>query len=416
MSYNTLQATLNGAGATPGTSGMAGRYEAVAAWSRSYDERASALVTAATGFARALTHFADIAIASGYNWEWSEYAANRDPNKGPGPSSPRAIPSELPYGAAIAVGVASSKRNGSGLESDFPELYDKITAQLAGGGIPDGDTDKLARAAEAWRRFADSVPVFGAESRLKGVADGLSRSDAPDIPNLVAHLRTLAAGADEIRLAANDLAAATTHHHAALVSVRSEVNTGVAAIIVGASITIAVTVVYIRNPRAVAVEGVTLDSAATAAAGAIGSFFTTLAGIQFGTAALVTTGIAAIAALTIASIANSDDGSGTANPQPGESAATSSAAAKVPNLQGKTLDEAERAIENQGFTQKGETTGGYRRYVHSDGSQVWIRPDGEVIRLGPKVDPGPNAKNYHPRIGPDGQLTDKHSTGETVIR
>lgn len=102
---------------------MAGSYGAVEARSRGYDERAVALVTAATEFARALTHFADILIASGYNWELSEFTANRDLNKGPGPSAPRALPSELPYGAGIVVGVASSKDNGTGLESEFPELW-----------------------------------------------------------------------------------------------------------------------------------------------------------------------------------------------------------------------------------------------------------------------------------------------------
>lgn len=67
--YNTLQATLIGGPVRhPEKSGMAGSYGAVEAWSRGYDERATALVTAAPGFARALTHFANILIVSGYNW------------------------------------------------------------------------------------------------------------------------------------------------------------------------------------------------------------------------------------------------------------------------------------------------------------------------------------------------------------
>ncbi|WP_181721738.1 polymorphic toxin type 37 domain-containing protein [Nocardia gipuzkoensis] len=176
--YNPLQTALLETG------GMAGSYQAAKAWSVSYDERAGAFTTAATNFARALQHFGDILIASGYNWECANYAANRDPNKGVGPSCPRAIPSELPYGAGVVVGVASSRDNGSGLESEFPELYEKVIAKLAGGEIPDGDTDKLDRAAKAWKAFADDTTIFAAEARLRAVADGLAKFDAPDIQNL----------------------------------------------------------------------------------------------------------------------------------------------------------------------------------------------------------------------------------------
>ncbi|WP_280194972.1 hypothetical protein [Nocardia farcinica] len=139
--YNPLQTALLE------TSGMAGSCQAAKAWSEAYDERAGAFTTAATNFARALQHFGDILIASGYNWECSNYAANRDPNKGTGPACPRTIPSELPYGAGVVVGVASSRDNGPGLETDFPELYDKVVAKLAGDKVPDGDTDKLDRVA-----------------------------------------------------------------------------------------------------------------------------------------------------------------------------------------------------------------------------------------------------------------------------
>lgn len=91
-------------------------------------------------------------------------------------------------------------------------------------------------------------------------------------------------------------------------------------------------------------------------------------------------------------------------------------AASIPNLHGKSLDEAEMQIFGQGFKFKSETGGGYRRYDHSDGSVLWIRPNGEVQRIGPKIDPGPNQKNYSQRYGPDGQVTTEHSTGEVVAR
>jgi hypothetical protein len=88
----------------------------------------------------------------------------------------------------------------------------------------------------------------------------------------------------------------------------------------------------------------------------------------------------------------------------------------LPNLHGQSLADAEAVLGNSGFRFVNETAGGYRKYTHADGSEVWIRPNGEVIRLGPKVDRGPNTPNYRDRYGPDGQITDLHSTGEIVTR
>jgi hypothetical protein len=303
--YNPLQTVLLETG------GMAGSYQAIKAWSKSYDERAGAFALVATNFARALQHFGDVLTAAGYNWECSNYKANRSPNKGAAPTLPRAIPSELPYGANAVVGVASSRTNSRGLESEFPDLYDKVTSRIAGGEIPDGDTDKLDRMATAWKTFAANNTVFGAQTRLRLLADGLERgygADVPrDIPYLAEHLRTLATSAGEIELATNDLAAATAGHQVALAAMRSGISTQFTAVVVGASVAIGVSLVWIRNPKMVALEGATLDTAATAIAGAIGSFFTGLSGITFTTAALVTGGLATIAGLAIL-IATIDDG------------------------------------------------------------------------------------------------------------
>ncbi|WP_406516078.1 polymorphic toxin-type HINT domain-containing protein [Streptomyces sp. NBC_00873] len=90
--------------------------------------------------------------------------------------------------------------------------------------------------------------------------------------------------------------------------------------------------------------------------------------------------------------------------------------AGISNLHGKSLADAEQDVFGQGFSFTSETKSGYRRYDHPDGSQIWIRPNGEVQRLGPSIDPGPNQKNYRQRYGPDGQVTQEHSTGEMVIR
>ncbi|AHH20927.1 hypothetical protein NONO_c61530 [Nocardia nova SH22a] len=92
------------------------------------------------------------------------------------------------------------------------------------------------------------------------------------------------------------------------------------------------------------------------------------------------------------------------------------AAARVPDLTGKTLNEAESAMAKKDCVLKSETAGGYRRYPCDDGSEMWIRTNGEVVRLGPKIDAGPNKKNYRLRYYPDGRENADHSTGEIISR
>ncbi len=92
-----------------------------------------------------------------------------------------------------------------------------------------------------------------------------------------------------------------------------------------------------------------------------------------------------------------------------------SASGNLPDLSGKSKEEAEKELKKAGFEKKGTTKGGYEEYRHPDGSRVWVRPDGEIIRLGPKVqNPDPNKKGHRPRINPNGNVTDSHNTGEIL--
>lgn len=81
------------------------------------------------------------------------------------------------------------------------------------------------------------------------------------------------------------------------------------------------------------------------------------------------------------------------------------------DLTGFTEFGALAVIRGAGFTFLRVTKGGYHKYVHEDGSQIWIRPNGEVIRLGPKVR-ARDGKKYHPRFDQHGNATKLHSTGE----
>jgi len=76
------------------------------------------------------------------------------------------------------------------------------------------------------------------------------------------------------------------------------------------------------------------------------------------------------------------------------------AASRLPNLQGMDRADAHIAIRSQGFQLHGTTSGGYVRYRHPDGSEIWIRPNGEVMRLGPR----PPGQRHRPRYDSSGNV------------
>jgi hypothetical protein len=90
-----------------------------------------------------------------------------------------------------------------------------------------------------------------------------------------------------------------------------------------------------------------------------------------------------------------------------------SAATELENLTGKTRVEAKEYLEKAGFEYKGSTAGGYDKFYHPDGSKVQIRPDGEVVRTGPKIKSA-EGKSYNPRVDQHGQFTQTHNTGEVL--
>jgi hypothetical protein len=83
------------------------------------------------------------------------------------------------------------------------------------------------------------------------------------------------------------------------------------------------------------------------------------------------------------------------------------AASTLPSLEGLDRAAAHIAIRDHGFRLHGTTDGWYVRYRHPDGSDIWIRPNGQVVRLGPKP---PGVRN-RPRYDSSGNPAD-HPQGE----
>jgi RHS repeat-associated protein len=64
------------------------------------------------------------------------------------------------------------------------------------------------------------------------------------------------------------------------------------------------------------------------------------------------------------------------------------AVGEVPDLDGLSDKEAKQALEDAGFQEKSKEGAKYKEYVHEDKSTVWIKPEGEVVRVTkPRYDP-----------------------------
>lgn len=92
---------------------------------------------------------------------------------------------------------------------------------------------------------------------------------------------------------------------------------------------------------------------------------------------------------------------------------TKCAAQGLPNCTGVPGIKFIKKLSRAGFVSYGKTRGGYLEFRHTDGSVIWIRPNGEIVRLGPKI-AGTTGKKYRPRFDQYGEKTHTHSTGEIV--
>ena len=100
--------------------------------------------------------------------------------------------------------------------------------------------------------------------------------------------------------------------------------------------------------------------------------------------------------------------------QPGPGEGNDGIASTFGSLRGMLRSEADQFLRSLGAEVR-TTVGGYVRYKFNDGSEVWIRPGGEVVRL-PKrqYDSQGQRINKGMRLDENGALTSAHTTGEQV--
>ncbi|WP_328409453.1 polymorphic toxin type 34 domain-containing protein [Nocardia sp. NBC_00403] len=200
---------------------MAGSYDKVARWAADYDENTADLLSTCASLSNALANFSNILNTAGNNWVYSNWKANPDPAKGAAPSQPFHVPQGIAFQNDISPPPSAFGGSAKGLDTSVPGLLDQI-----GYTVPNGDTDRVKSAADAWKKFAESPAVKNAQADIKAIITDIhsAKTDAPDIADVEAHLTTLSNGAAAIASVSVALSGSVGDHHTNLVAFRSDLD------------------------------------------------------------------------------------------------------------------------------------------------------------------------------------------------
>ncbi|MFI6773619.1 polymorphic toxin type 34 domain-containing protein [Nocardia sp. NPDC050412] len=203
---------------------MAGSYDKAAKWAAEYDDNATDLLSTCASMSNALANFSNILNTAGNNWVYSNWKANPDPSKGAAPTPPFHVPQGVVFQNDITPAPSAFGGTAKGLDTSVPGLLDQI-----GYTVPNGDTDRVKSAGEAWKKFAESSAIKNAQADIKAIIAAIhsAKTEAPDIADVEAHLTTLANGAAAIASVSMSLSGAVGDHHTNLVAFRSDLDSHV---------------------------------------------------------------------------------------------------------------------------------------------------------------------------------------------
>ncbi|GAB2518025.1 hypothetical protein [Nocardia heshunensis] len=182
------------------TGSMAGSTDSAKQWATGYDKRASSAVDTASRLVHSTNHLSYLINVAGYNHALANYKADTNPNKGNAPSEP-----SDPNSAATVVNWVhppAAGGRGTGLETSIPDLLESI-----GIPVPDGDTDKLNTAADAWHKYANCDAVASAQLIISSAMAKINGIDSPEVGDINSQLKTLSSSAGNLEIATGNLEA-----------------------------------------------------------------------------------------------------------------------------------------------------------------------------------------------------------------
>lgn len=179
--------------------GMAGDAPGCKDWGGAYDEYARATMQACSTLANALTNYAAVLYAQGYNWGVT--------NKSDPPPPRPAISQVGEYKVVIPTSVSN---NGLGFtyQNDADTFFDKLVHQVEAtfGKLPNGDSIKLEKAYRIWMTFATNPTITDAHDHIMVISDQfIGMDDATHRQEIQNRLNQLQTSAETVALAAEYL-------------------------------------------------------------------------------------------------------------------------------------------------------------------------------------------------------------------
>ncbi|WP_331758056.1 hypothetical protein OG225_42045 (plasmid) [Nocardia sp. NBC_01377] len=190
---------------------MGGTVGACKDWTKSYDTTAIDVYALSSNLIQAIDNYADILQEAGYNYALADY------EKGTGRPEP-GKPTPFPFAwSTCPMPPPSAGGPGNGLLDDGFELASK-----AGVPIPDGDPDKLAKAAAAWDSLAKNGAVAGLAAKLESAAQSFESVTAPEASFIDEDIREMKAAAEDVVTIFSDIAQSCREQKSAIDEMRAK--------------------------------------------------------------------------------------------------------------------------------------------------------------------------------------------------
>jgi hypothetical protein len=193
------------------TGAMAGSDDAGTAWATSYDARAREIFDAVNDLTLAMENYGGVVIQAGHNHAIAEHNAT------PSAGAPPARPPEPASVAGVLTAPPSAGGPGEGLIDNALGLVGQI-----GVPVPDGDTDKVDRAAQAWDRLATVYQIKTVPEALDVQAGIFSVTSTPEVEYIGKDLGELRDAANAILAACGELAQSCQDYRSALDDLRGQ--------------------------------------------------------------------------------------------------------------------------------------------------------------------------------------------------
>jgi hypothetical protein len=193
------------------TGAMAGSDDAGTAWASSYDGRVSEVLGAVNDLSSALENYGGVVSQAGYNHAIAEHSAT------PGAGAPPERPPEPASVAGVLSAPPSAGGPGEGLVDNALGLVGQVEVP-----VPDGDTDKVDKAAQAWDRLATVYQTKTVPEALDVQAGIFSNTSTPEVEYIAKDLRELRDAANAILAACGELSQSCKDFRSAVDELRGQ--------------------------------------------------------------------------------------------------------------------------------------------------------------------------------------------------